>query len=79
MQSMDALESDANLLDLHSTGTDPVMTYLLGDIEVLDVQHNEVGLLLHMQIDGDLAWPDGNKKKGIKCQTIQLYFHHSAK
>jgi len=40
------------------------MTYLLGDIEVLDVQHNEVGLLLHMQIDGDLAWPDGNKKSG---------------
>jgi len=68
MQSMDALEPNANWLNL---------TYLLGDVEVLDVQHNEVGLLLHVQIDGDLAWPGGNMKEEngngrIESQTIKL-------
>jgi len=68
MQSIDALEPNANWLNL---------TYLLGDVEVLDVQHNEVGLLLHVQIDGDLAWPCGNMKKEngngrIESQTIKL-------
>lgn len=38
-------------------------SYLFGDIEVLDVKHNEVGLLLHVQIDGNLTWEGGKARK----------------